>query len=73
MIYYAVPCQNWINAAVPKNRTDPLLVEWKKLGPILNATQSVTKGAGKGAGQGGYDWGVTFRVSDFASRIFGGV
>jgi levanase len=59
--FYAVPCQNWINAAVPKNRSDPLLVEWEKLGPIMNASDSVTKGNGKGAGQGGYDWGTTFR------------
>jgi sucrose-6-phosphate hydrolase SacC (GH32 family) len=59
--FYSVPCQTWVNAAVPKNRSDPLLVEWEKLGPILNATDSVTKGGGKGAGQGGYNWGTTFR------------
>ena len=32
-----------------------------KLGPVINATSSVTGGGGKGAGQGGYDWGTTFR------------
>lgn len=59
LVLYSVPCQHWVNGAVPKNRSDPLLTHWTKLGPIFNASQSVTKGDGKAAG--GQDWGTTFR------------
>jgi sucrose-6-phosphate hydrolase SacC (GH32 family) len=72
VVFYSVPCQTWINSAVPKNRSDPLLLEWVKRGPILNANDSVTKGGGKGAGQGGYDWGTTFRDPTEAWQIDNG-
>ena len=52
-VLYSTPCQTFVNAAVPKNCSDPLLVEWEKLGPVINTTSSVTGGGGKGAGGGG--------------------
>ena len=59
LVFYSVPCQIWINGAVPSNRTDPLLIVWKKLGPIFNASESITEGSGDDGK--GTDWGTTFR------------
>jgi sucrose-6-phosphate hydrolase SacC (GH32 family) len=59
VVFYSVPCQTWINGAVPLNRSDPLLVDWQKLGPIMNASDSVT--GGSGLAPGGQDFGTTFR------------
>ena len=59
VVLYSVPCQKWINGAIPANRSDPLLLDWKKLGPLFNASNSVTKGSGDDGK--GRDWGTTFR------------
>ena len=66
-IFYSVPCQTWVNGAVPANRSDPLLVEWKKQGPIFNATQSVTNGSGIDVNN--RDWGTTFRDPTSAWQV----
>ena len=57
--FYSTPCQVYINSAVPTNRSDPLLVNWTKQGPMLSANESVTGGSGLAAD--GHDWGMTFR------------
>ena len=57
--FYSTPCQVYINSAVPTNRSDPLLVNWTKRGPMLSANESVTGGSGLAAD--GHDWGMTFR------------
>ncbi len=66
LVFYSVPCQTWVNGAVPKNRSDPLLLDWKKLGPIFNASDSVTHGSGDDGK--GTDWGTTFRDPTTAWR-----
>ena len=69
LVFYSVPCQTWVNGAVPANRSDKLLVDWAKLGPIFNASESVTKGSGDDGK--GKDWGTTFRDPTTAWRAGG--
>ena len=67
LVFYSVPCQTWINGAVPVNRSDPLLLQWRKLGPLFNVSDSVTGGAGD---DGKWkDWGTTFRDPTTAWKL----